>query len=247
MIHEHLGLLHPVIMTIPDVYVPASYNWSHVVVAYQDAPNEITVLDPFVAQPLTKSDAEWAAILEFGQIWVLELENANVKIDLTNPEVAGYFEVAPTDPNAWLCKTTGKIIHGEILATYQGYGNTGLCGLTLLGLPKSNEIAVPGHSPCTVQFYERGCLVYDPNHVLDHPPGSGQVYPAQVYGTGALGQDPIVIPQLTSEIATLTAEVATLKAQPPVPTPQPLPTTVLAAIIQLKDLHAQEAAILATV
>lgn len=50
------------------------------------------------------------------------------------------------------------------------------CGLTYLGLPLSNEITMAGHPGVVKQEFERGWACYDPTHVIDFPPGAGDVY-----------------------------------------------------------------------
>ena len=94
-------------------------------------------------------------------------------IDLSNPTVAAYFDLV--NSNQWQCKENGYTIHGAILAYYQGLGGNAFCGLTYLGLPKSNEIPLDS-SGSMMQIYERGLVYFDPNHKFDNPPGAGSVY-----------------------------------------------------------------------
>ncbi len=115
-------------------------------------------------------------------------------IDLSTPGIANYF--TSNAPGWWQCKN-GKQIHGEILAFYQRIGGEGLCGLTDLGLPVSNEIALDSNGN-TKQYFERGVLFFDASHVYDTPPGAGRVYKAHLYSGN--GQDP-VIAQLQQELA----------------------------------------------
>lgn len=109
-------------------------------------------------------------------------------------QVAGWF--VENDAHHWTCKQTGKVIQYAILDAYKSYGNADLCGLSFLGLPRSNEIPIEHLGPkyahlagkgIVVQVFERGDLVYDPGHLLDSAPGiSGAVYPAHIYdGVGA--------------------------------------------------------------
>jgi N-acetyl-anhydromuramyl-L-alanine amidase AmpD len=126
-----------------------------------------------------------------------------IMIDLTNGTVASHFSA---DGTAWKC-TNGFSIHGEILATYQKYGNSALCGLSCLGLPRSNEIPVGGHPGVVYQRFERGILCFDPvPHTVDTPPGLEQarVYPLHI--DSGIGQDPT--------IAHLQAQIAALQALP---------------------------------
>lgn len=142
-------------------------------------------------------------------------EDATMTIDLNTPGVSGYFSEHGA---GWLC-TNGVPIGGAMLTFYQGYGNAALCGLTFLGLPLTGEKPI-GDSPAyahlaglgiVLQFFERGVLCYDPQHLYDSPPGAGSVYPAHLY-SGA-GVDP--------EVGKLAAQITALQAQPP---PAPVPT-----------------------
>lgn len=115
----------------------------------------------------------------------------DIMIDLNNPTVASHFSA---DGAAWQC-TNGFSIHGEILATYQKYGNSALCGLSFLGLPLSNEIPITGHPGVVFQRFERGVLCFDPlPHAIDTPPGleNARVYPLHI--DSGVGQDPRVAP-----------------------------------------------------
>lgn len=96
-----------------------------------------------------------------------------VVIDIS--KVSNYFTEAN---NVWTCKQTGKVIHGGILAKYKKVGGYDLCGLTDLGLPLTNEIDISTTDTAgkkhyaTFQVYERGILIYDPDGVIDRPPGN---------------------------------------------------------------------------
>lgn len=103
------------------------------------------------------------------------LEELSMTIDITTPGVSTFFK--QDSGGAWICLKNGNTIHGGILAFYQSVG-PGLCGLTNLGLPESNEIPmhVSGHPEIVEQQFERARLRYDPSHIMDNPPGSGAVY-----------------------------------------------------------------------
>lgn len=98
-------------------------------------------------------------------------------IDLTNGTVASHFS---GDDTIWTCKDNGFVIGHGILNFYRAFGGDALCGLTYLGLPRSNEKSVVGYPGVVQQEFERACVFYDPTHVLDNPPGSGPVYVAHV-------------------------------------------------------------------
>lgn len=98
-------------------------------------------------------------------------------IDLTNGTVASHFS---GDDNIWTCKDNGFVIGHGILNFYRAFGGDALCGLTYLGLPRSNELPVKGYPEAVQQEFERACVVYDPKKELDNPPGSGPVYVTHV-------------------------------------------------------------------
>lgn len=218
--HRHIQAGHPVVFTEPNPY--GNPNFTHVCVFFGEAAGSLTSMDPWIAQSITHSDTVWEQTLLDNEIWILELEN--MKIDIKTPSVADYFTLQAD--GSWLCKHPGfdgkqkTIAHG-MLSFYQSFGGVALCGLTFLGLPVSNEIPLQGVA--VRQHFERGVLFYDPQHQLDRPPGSGDVYLAHLYG--GPGQDP--------RVATLTAQVNALTAQ------LAQPTTVPADVQQKLD-HDEE-------
>lgn len=178
--HQHLALGHPVIFTEPDPYCTPyqrdTLGWTHVCVFYKDDPSgTLTAMDPFGqgGHDVTNSDAVWEGLLRYNQIWIMEKED--MTINITDPVVAPYF-TAVSDAQ-WHCKQTGFDVKLGMLNFYRSYGQNAYCGLTYLGLPKSNEIPVQGHPGVVKQEFERAWLVYDPSHTIDNPPGSGDVYP----------------------------------------------------------------------
>lgn len=136
-------------------------------------------------------------------------------IDLTNPTVARHF-TGGTD--VWQCIDTGFIIGHGILGFYCKFGGDSLCGLTYLGLPQSNEIGVPNRPGIVYQRFERGVLIYDPSHLIDSPPGAGNVYLLHI--DSGLGMDPRIgqlattNAQLLNQVSTLQGEIAALQALP---------------------------------
>jgi hypothetical protein len=69
-----LGQEQPLLATEPDPYANASLGWTHVVAFYgADEPaGTLTCLDPYGGHPVTLSDTEWIARLQFKQVWKLE-------------------------------------------------------------------------------------------------------------------------------------------------------------------------------
>lgn len=101
-----------------------------------------------------------------------------VNINTTMLVVRDFFTSSP-DGKTWTCTRNGFTMHGEILQFYINDAQGQLAGLTDLGLPLSNEIALDAAGN-TYQDFERGRLNFDPNHLHDNPPGAGRVYKAHV-------------------------------------------------------------------
>lgn len=78
-IHKQIQEGHPCVVTVPDIYVPASYGWTHVLCMYGEDSTHgtLTALDPWPGKPTTKSGAEWEQLLQFNQIWILERIGGN--------------------------------------------------------------------------------------------------------------------------------------------------------------------------
>ncbi len=195
--HQHIKQGHPVVFTEPNPY--GNPDYTHVCVFFGESAGYLTCMDPWIAQAITRRDAEWAGILLDNQIWIME----RLMIDLNNPTVAGYYSLQPN--GWWLSKRTKTsagqpiFIHGEILQFYTTFGNA-LCGLTHLGLPVSNEISLGGTNGAVRQHYENGVVFFDPAHEFGTRPGAPQarVYLAAIYGGPAV--DPKVS-ELEAELA----------------------------------------------
>jgi hypothetical protein len=125
-------------------------------------------------------------------------------LDLSNSEVSKY--MAPSANGNWRCIKNGCIITGGILSYYKRVGNMDLCGLTILGLPLSNEL-VP--KPGTAyQVFERGIVCYDPAHKIDSAVGNSyDCYLMHI--DGGLGNATL----LKTGLATLNKEIIGLNAQ----------------------------------
>lgn len=152
-----------------------------------------------------------------------------VTINLTTPGVSRFFEAVPGNSQQWRCIQNGHIIQYGILQAYQSYGNSGECGLTFLGLPLSNEITIDAvkYPGVIKQYFERGCLLYDPSHLIDSAPGGGGVYAAHVYDGGP-GTDP-ALTELQGVYAQIYAAYQQLKAQQGNP-------QALSAVQQIKQI-----------
>jgi hypothetical protein len=69
-LHKIVASNRPALITEPDPY---EAGWSHVCAAYREDDGSITVMDPWIDQPVTKVDSTWASQLEDNQIWLMEL------------------------------------------------------------------------------------------------------------------------------------------------------------------------------
>jgi hypothetical protein len=84
------------------------------------------------------------------------------------------------DDTHWTCKQTGRTLqlgNLNLFKTLSMDGNT----LPVVGLPRTNEIAVIDGDGTdsyywSVQFFERGVIVYDRDHKKDSQPGFGASY-----------------------------------------------------------------------
>lgn len=209
----------PAIFTEIDPYVdtnlPAYEGWTHVCVFFGEDAAGLTALDPYIAQPVYKSNASWASALRSYQLWIVEEQE--VTISLSDPAIGSRFTNAGSEADPqWKSAVTGKVIHGAILNYYQTVGAKPYSGYSLYGLPKSDEIPLDNES-ATKQFFERGVLAYDPHGKYSPPLGAGSVYALELYTDGP-GTDP-AIADLESQIAALKAgsddpsQVAALQAK----------------------------------
>jgi hypothetical protein len=184
----------PAILTEPDPYADPKLDWTHVCVFYAEGPGYLVAMDPYplpgisTGHPVHHTDQQWTELLLDNQLWTLEKEEESIVIDLNVPIIAQHFQ---GQGSAWLCKSTGKNIHGEILKYYQNSGTKPYCGYSELGLPLSNEIPLDSDGS-TKQHFERGVLLYDPHGKYGPPSGAGAVYPAQLYNGGP-GSDPALV------------------------------------------------------
>jgi hypothetical protein len=188
--HQHIKAGHPIIITEPDPYMPAGSGYTHVIVLDEEHAGGVFAMDPFIAREVGFTDAGLAAHMAVNEVWIAEKIGANeiVSISLTTPGVSTHFKAG--SGNAWICIQTGKTLHDGMLNFYRTMGAAS-AGLTLAGLPTSNERKpeqpagmsvneydqiLLHHKEITEQDFERLTLRYDPNKVMDSPPGSGSVY-----------------------------------------------------------------------
>ena len=113
--------------------------------------------------------------------------------------------------NVWKCNDNNNVIGHGILDYYRSLGSSPLFGLTILGLPTSNEIGVPGFSGCVIQMFERGAVAYDPSHIIDFPPGAGPVYQLHLNNSLVLQQLSQYIPQVMPDLNKIATDISQLQ------------------------------------
>lgn len=189
-----------VIFTEPDPYVPASYGWSHVCVFWSELPGSLTSMDPYIARPVTRSDSEWAALLQFNQIWILKPTGDLPVLQLSDPMGRHFTQGSG---NAWHCAQTNVDLIGANLAFYRQYGG-------IFGLPLTNELHNIVGKNTAIVVLERAVQIYDPQATCSPPAGAASVYLLKV--TDGIGQQLVSKPltdALNSQIAALKQQLAT--------------------------------------
>lgn len=215
--HGHIRAGHPVLLTEVDPYVDTSLpEWAgatHVLVWYAEQAGLLTAMDPFIAEPVTRTDQGWQSVMAVNEIWVMERiqESIPMAISLSSPGVGNFYRQG--GPGEWICTHKGNEypVHGAILNYYRMAGS-GLAGLTLFGLPESGErpLHIPGHDEVVEQDFERATLRYDPHHAVENPPGSGTVYPTHRQAQPA--PDAGQLAAALAQVKTLQAKIAEIQA-----------------------------------
>jgi hypothetical protein len=140
-------------------------------------------------------------------------------INANTPIVSAYFtEKTVNGILCWYTKS-GKHIQGAILDWYRKFGQEGLNGFSLYGLPLTDEIHIAGKKHAILQVYERGVLLYDPEKEVDTAPGlPGPVYPThidnplvlEVFKIGQQSGNTSAIADALKQLASITASCDTL-------------------------------------
>ena len=142
---------------------------------------------------------------------------------LTIGQVNGYFK-ANAD-GSW--QHGAHVLRGGILDFYRSFPWGNLNGFSAFGLLKTSESAIgkpaAGKTAQPVfQIFERGVLVYDPDRVIDNPPGAvGPIYPwhidkAQVLAVIAPPTPipaPVAPPNVKSYLDEVEADLANLRTK----------------------------------
>lgn len=189
-LHTEIRAGHPCLLTEPDVYAPAHPDWSHVLSVYGETPGMLIARDPYSTKDVTHPDSTWTQLLEYREIWVMELLDMVKPLSITDPAVAALF--VQHDVDHWQSKKTGCILQYGLLRDYIA---NGAVSLDRLGDVVQNEQQLGPNK--VMQRYELGIRCWDNNKVYSLPLYDGP------------GVDPLV--------AKLEAQITTMQGQPAAP------------------------------
>ncbi len=130
--------------------------------------------------------------------------------DESSPLFSSFF--TKLDNQHWQCKQTGKHIALGMLDYYKTLSFDPQHQLPSIGLPLTDETYVPraDKAPLSYLLCERGAMIYDPKHVNDNPPGSGQVYLAHIDSGIILN---VLQKPVQDQLATVKAQLTTCQTQ----------------------------------
>ena len=134
-------------------------------------------------------------------------------IELDTPGVSQFWEASAN--GAWRCKAAGHnhLMLGNIRSFYVRFGNSGLNGITYLGLPLTDMFLLKTN--VYAQLFERGFVIDDSDRVVDSPVGllkTEHCYLGHLdSGQGlTLISQPVATP-LNNQIKSLDAQLAAAK------------------------------------
>lgn len=131
-------------------------------------------------------------------------------LSLADPVVSRYFR---QEGDGWRSEVApGALIRGGMLSFYQTVPAPGsYAGISLLGLPLTDETDVPGHPGVKVTLFERGAVAWDVNHELDHPVGVNG--PAYLLQRSQVAQCFPSLEAANADAATMQAQLAAVQQQ----------------------------------
>ncbi len=205
--HAEVSKGHPVVFTEPDPYCTAyqrdTLGWSHVCVFFAEAQGTLTAMDPFGGFPVQHTDAEWASLLLFNQIWILHPTHQEDQpmATLQSPNIARYFEDAG---NGRIKRRDKNIVMGQGFTTFfLKYGG-------VFRLPITGEIGVKDHPGVVFMVTEACIMIYDPDRKLDTAPTEGPCYLMHTdSGPGQRLVAQAILTPLEQEVARLSKQLAT--------------------------------------
>ncbi|GHO85793.1 hypothetical protein [Dictyobacter formicarum] len=186
-IRAELAQGHPVVAAELDPYVNAALDWTHMIAFYGCTPTTLTAMDPYIAQPVTKSDADWLKVLKYNEVWPLSKQE---------PALVEHVPTGWKDDGTTLTAPNGNpVVKGfrSYILTH-GWDSDDL-PLEAEQSVSQLEVGNPGLGGGSRQRFRRTTLEWNPTHA---------VFEAWT------GQELIALEQLGRQ---LTKERDTLKAQ----------------------------------
>jgi len=183
--HRQIAAGHPVVFTIPNPYGNPAYT--HVCCFYGMGQRTLTAMDPWIAKPVTKSDASWAGLLQYNEVWILSKIGADELTPLTIADVKSFF-TENADKSWTRIDKAGKpvldsaskpiVLSGRMKDDWCNLGNA-VYGL--VGLPVENAVQKTLIPPIIIeQRFERCTRRLDAKHAMDSPPHAGDVYSTHI-------------------------------------------------------------------
>jgi hypothetical protein len=201
LIHQAIAAGHPILVTMPWPWDRAAevaqshplvqtYGITHEGAACGVGDGWIRVMNPWGGFFQDQPDSWWQARLCYGKVYVLKKVGVPagqppvqvagghqiMTLSLADPVVSRYFK---QEGDGWRCLIApNALIRAGMLQFYQTVPAPGsYAGISLLGLPQTDEIILPDHQDSSVTLFERGLVAWDPHRHLDQPPGvSGAAY-----------------------------------------------------------------------
>jgi hypothetical protein len=175
----------------------------------------------FSIDPVNRSQCPgiypWAALWAYLQPPAApQIKTGDLKmLELTDPMGRLFSD---STNSCWVCNANKIRIGGDHLVFFRKHEG-------IFGLPLTSEIRLAQYPQATFVVYERVIAVFDPEHKIDNPPGSGDVY--LIHIDGGIGQQMVAKPlvtalnaqikQLTDEKDNLNKQLQAIKNTPPPP------------------------------
>lgn len=178
-VHTWLRQGIPVIATIPSAWGTAhpmnvldQPNFSTHVICFYSEEGGLTAMNPWGGFKQTEPDSWWEGRLCYGQVWAVVREGAPSTM-LQIAQTLGFFTQDSTNDTKWLCPTKKLTVMGAILQFYRSLAGAGMGagGLSIFGLPVTEELAPDSTYAGRIQFFEKGVIACDPSFKWDKPAG----------------------------------------------------------------------------
>lgn len=220
--HRQIAAGHPVIFTIPNPY--GNPNYTHVCVFYGTGQRTLIAMDPWIVRGVTKSDAAWASVMQYNEIWIMS-KIGETMTPLTIADVKSYFTANADGSWTRIDPKTGVALLDSLNKpiTLSGplkddWCNLGTAVYGLVGLPVGNAYQPdPARPEILEQEFERCKRRLDVKHAEDSPPFAGHVYSTHIEALySAQTKLEMALDQLQATQKLLTAaQAAAPSIQPP--------------------------------